>query len=156
MTIIEQLVKTKKCGRCLKVKPLTEFHKTKSHSENRSWDCKVCKSVICKTDKYRERKRWRYYNPLDPNRPPVPKIRVRSAKPVESRARDRFSNEMKKGCIKKPTKCSQCGDVAKLHGHHEDYTKPLEVIWLCIPCHRQKHKAMKLLVGQSGGSLNEH
>ena len=27
-----------------------------------------------------------------------------------------------------------------LHGHHEDYSQPLEVVWLCAPCHGLRHR----------------
>lgn len=34
--------------------------------------------------------------------------------------------------------CSKCGaDNAQMH--HEDYTKRLEVTWLCRPCHLERH-----------------
>ena len=35
--------------------------------------------------------------------------------------------------------CSTCGKV-KSEGHHPDYMKPLEVIWLCRQCHRLLHE----------------
>jgi hypothetical protein len=35
--------------------------------------------------------------------------------------------------------CVDCGSTTKIHGHHEDYTKPLEVIWLCPVCHKKRH-----------------
>jgi hypothetical protein len=28
--------------------------------------------------------------------------------------------------------------------HHEDYTKPLEVIWMCRTCHLEYHKQKEL------------
>lgn len=34
--------------------------------------------------------------------------------------------------------CTVCGDVNSF-AHHEDYTKPLEVVWLCRKHHREKH-----------------
>ena len=34
--------------------------------------------------------------------------------------------------------CSRCGTV-KAVAHHEDYSKPLDVIWLCLSCHRRRH-----------------
>src|SRR5580765_3386225 len=34
--------------------------------------------------------------------------------------------------------CSQCAAV-KAEAHHEDYNKPLDVVWLCAGCHRRRH-----------------
>lgn len=36
--------------------------------------------------------------------------------------------------------CEYCGAV-KTDAHHEDYSKPLEVRWLCRPCHASEHRA---------------
>jgi hypothetical protein len=47
---------------------------------------------------------------------------------------------IKSGFIKKQECCEQCGLMAKLEGHHEDYLKPLEVKWLCKSCHSKKHR----------------
>jgi hypothetical protein len=44
------------------------------------------------------------------------------------------------GTLVRPARCEQCGKVQRgLHGHHEDYGKPLEVIWLCNTCHLLRH-----------------
>jgi hypothetical protein len=43
----------------------------------------------------------------------------------------------RKEISKKP--CEICGNV-KAHGHHEDYSKPLEVIWLCSKHHAEHHR----------------
>jgi hypothetical protein len=57
-------------------------------------------------------------------------------------ARTILNREVKAGRIVKPTKCSRCGKPAppnRIHGHHDDYDKPLEVRWLCPPCHALAH-----------------
>jgi len=38
--------------------------------------------------------------------------------------------------------CEVCGDT-KSEGHHEDYSKPLEVIWLCREHHLLRHAELK-------------
>lgn len=35
--------------------------------------------------------------------------------------------------------CAKCGDP-KSQMHHHDYTKPLEVEWLCRRCHMAEHQ----------------
>ena len=37
--------------------------------------------------------------------------------------------------------CIRCGADKSL-AHHEDYDKPLEVMWLCQACHKQRHKEL--------------
>jgi ribosomal protein S27AE len=44
-----------------------------------------------------------------------------------------------------PTPCVRCGEIKSL-AHHEDYDKPLDVMWLCQSCHKQRHK--ELLLGE--------
>ena len=34
--------------------------------------------------------------------------------------------------------CVDCG-TAKAQAHHEDYTRPLDVTWLCAACHGRRH-----------------
>jgi hypothetical protein len=38
-----------------------------------------------------------------------------------------------------PKPCEVCGDV-NVHAHHDDYSKPLEVRWLCPTHHMRLHK----------------
>lgn len=40
--------------------------------------------------------------------------------------------------------CEQCGAAGKLHMHHPDYSKPLEVMTLCISCHELIHHGASL------------
>lgn len=43
------------------------------------------------------------------------------------------------GLIKRPDVCTVCQKKARLHGHHDDYSLPLTVRWLCSQCHADTH-----------------
>ncbi len=45
------------------------------------------------------------------------------------------------GNLIRPDMCSECSRKCKPEGHHDDYSKPLEVIWLCTECHGKRHRA---------------
>jgi hypothetical protein len=70
---------------------------------------------------------------------------------IRRNAAYRVSMALAKGEIKKPGCCEQCGAeaerpgpikhwadhraITKLEAHHADYSRPLDVVWLCRPCH---------------------
>lgn len=54
-----------------------------------------------------------------------------------------FRNRLRNTPELGPFPCVKCG--AKAHGHHENYDKPLDVIWLCPQHHKDRHKEMKKL-----------
>ena len=55
-----------------------------------------------------------------------------------------LSNAIRDKRINRPIACTCCRKECVPEGHHEDYTKPLEVIWLCRSCHCRLHRAEKL------------
>jgi ribosomal protein S27AE len=54
-------------------------------------------------------------------------------------AKLKVAKALKNGLIIKPKKCSKCGRITRLNGHHPDYSKPLEVLWVCGSCHKLIH-----------------
>jgi hypothetical protein len=44
--------------------------------------------------------------------------------------------------LKPPKKCEECKAPVPLQAHHEDYSKPLEVTWLCTGCHVNRHQEL--------------
>ena len=40
--------------------------------------------------------------------------------------------------------CEKCGSL-DVNAHHDDYTKPLQVRWMCVPCHQQHHREERSL-----------
>lgn len=54
-------------------------------------------------------------------------------------ARRAVSNAVRDGKLTRGTECFFCGKGDKLQAHHHDYSKPLDVFWLCPPCHGKLH-----------------
>lgn len=62
-------------------------------------------------------------------------------KPEVKEAYRQFAKAKRHGIIIPARNCEDCGQIPlKIHGHHEDYLKPLAVNWLCFSCHRRRHK----------------
>ncbi|KKM75472.1 hypothetical protein LCGC14_1389940 [marine sediment metagenome] len=91
-----------------------------------------------------------------------------------------FQRAVKGGELIRPENCSVCGGKSPdrgLDGHHPDYSKPLEVMWVCRVCHetlppgikseddtskdikiyisRVLHKKIKHIAKNEGVSLND-
>lgn len=39
--------------------------------------------------------------------------------------------------------CERCGTTKRVHAHHDDYSKPLDVRWLCATDHAAVHKELR-------------
>lgn len=59
--------------------------------------------------------------------------------PEKVKAHRLVQNAVKQGIIYKSETCEACKRKTRLSGHHNDYSKPLEVIWLCGSCHKLTH-----------------
>jgi hypothetical protein len=65
---------------------------------------------------------------------------------VRKLAYSKLSNAVAQGKIIRPEFCEKCDnrggtDImgrSRIEGHHLDYSKPLEVIWLCDRCHKEE------------------
>lgn len=65
-----------------------------------------------------------------------------SGKPKDEKYKARMilNNAVAGEIIIKPKNCSQCGyKNSKIHGHHPNYNFPLQVVWVCPPCHEVFH-----------------
>ena len=49
-----------------------------------------------------------------------------------------LNRAVKSGKILRPKNCSECKKECKPDGHHLDYNRPLDVIWICRACHSRK------------------
>lgn len=58
----------------------------------------------------------------------------------EKRKANQIVNKaVKEGRLKKPLSCKKCKKVNKIVGHHDDYSRPLDVTWVCESCHMKIH-----------------
>jgi hypothetical protein len=64
--------------------------------------------------------------------------RQKKRHPEKVKARKKLQRAVKSGRVSKEP-CKDCGAAENLEGHHEDYSKPLEVTWLCKSCHIKRH-----------------
>jgi len=138
----------KTCFKCNTVKPLNEFYKHSRMADGHLNKCQECTKKD--NDEYLKRKM------LDPHW----QIKERE------RQRNKQANRVKKGLVKtykrekvswalrkekygeyhnairngkiKQEHCAVCGKE-KTQGHHEDYTKLLDVVWLCARHHQDRH-----------------
>jgi hypothetical protein len=70
---------------------------------------------------------------------------VKIATPGEQLAAKRiFDYAILRGIVARQP-CEKCGDP-KSEGHHTDYSKPLEVRWLCLPHHREAHENYSVVI----------
>jgi hypothetical protein len=138
--------KVKVCTNCKEKKKVTEFFKNKTTEDGYHYWCKECKSKANR--KYNElnkksiRLNKKKYN--ESHREILRKSNKswKNKNPHKIEAERKISYAIRIGKIKKQN-CTKCDSSKDLHAHHEDYTKPLEIIWLCRTCHFQRHKEMR-------------
>jgi hypothetical protein len=63
----------------------------------------------------------------------------RRAHPERLAAHDAVKWALSTSKLTRPDHCSVCGKDCKPEGHHDDYSKPLDVRWLCRACHFAHH-----------------
>lgn len=104
--------------------------------------CRECYRELDRKRYYRDRKKRLEINKQNyqenKQRWIIKAKRRRELYPEKYKANYTLRNAVKAGKIIKG-KCEVCGDT-KTHGHHDDYSKPLEVRWLCIKHHSEYHR----------------
>lgn len=139
----------KRCCTCKIEKSVSDFYKDKRSKDGLKWQCKKCHcltTVISRDeDKHREtNKNWmrrsKYATREEVRERDMLRSRVRN-KSWEAKARALANRAVELGFLVRPEVCPKCNQSnLKVHAHHEDYNKPLEVIWLCSECHGKRHR----------------
>ena len=59
---------------------------------------------------------------------------------IQRKGRSLTQYAVDRGILIRPDYCMECRKVCKPYAHHDDYTKPLEIRWLCQACDRVAHQ----------------
>jgi hypothetical protein len=147
----------KKCFKCGIKKRLSNFYRHPKMKDGHVNKCKECNKRDVVNNRKKNINYYLAYDKLRANLPHRVKLRNNYQKteagkisikkshkkwiennPEKRAAHVLLNNALRSGKIKKE-KCKKCGDE-KSHGHHYDYCKPLNVMWLCRRCHDILHK----------------
>jgi hypothetical protein len=145
----------KKCFRCGEIKPLSDFYVHKHMFDGHLNKCKACtrkdtafRVMEKQSDpawvlKEAERQRVKQYKKKDEWASRyADSASTRSKKytekyPEKKKATTAVSNALRDGRMdRKP--CEVCG-AHRAQAHHDDYSKPLDVVWLCSTHHAERH-----------------
>jgi len=138
------MTSSKKCFKCKTVKPLTSFYKHHAMADGHLNKCKECTKNDATEHRSKNIEKIREYDRERGKNSERIKLNTEITKAwrQEDRRRGSAHNKVaraiKNGDIVR-SPCVRCGEAKSL-AHHEDYDRPLDVMWLCQPCHKQRHK----------------
>ncbi|MCK9370297.1 hypothetical protein M0R04_10355 [Candidatus Dojkabacteria bacterium] len=148
---IDELKGRKKCGTCKQEKLLDEFYFNRLVNRYRS-DCKKCNILASNNWIYKNKIKHlhsvRVYQSTLKGKVVTDKNTKNMHKkyPEKLSARTKLRYAVKTGKIAKFA-CEKCGNFLS-EAHHTDYSKALDVIWLCRPHHRIADRGELFLYNQ--------
>jgi len=145
------MISSKKCFKCGSVKPLSDFYKHEKMADGHLNKCKGCTKNDANKHRSENLEKVRAYDRERAKNPDRAKAAADINKAWRNADKRRVAchNAVRRAILAGTlvrVPCVRCGNHNSL-AHHEDYDKPLEVVWLCQPCHKQRHK--EILNGQA-------
>lgn len=126
-----QLPRVVKCGSCGTQDHSILRRNTKMSNGMYSYMCTPCNTkrvrAYRQTKRGRERVRQAVYNSIKKH-------------PHKQRARLQVQEAVRQGKLVKPIVCEECQIDKTVEAHHPDYSKPLDIKWLCRQCHAALHR----------------
>lgn len=149
-------MEVKKCSKCGEAKPLGEFNKDRRSPDGHQDRCRACVSRYNRAryaaDPQRFKEAVRKYQDENLENLFVTRMEMCERNPSRKNANMAVDYALKLGYIEKPDHCLGCGrksDEARITAHHNDYSKPLEVVWVCPRCHRHLDANRRVAEGKS-------
>lgn len=131
---------SKVCRECNQDQPLGEFYKHAQMADGHLNKCKSCTRARVLRHRSANLDRIRSYDRSRGSRISSEYLRTwRATNPEKYRAHNAVNNAIRDGHLAKPEHCEVCESDLGLHAHHDDYSQPLKVRWLCAMHHHQLH-----------------
>ena len=138
----------KKCFKCGVEKEIDEFYKHSQMGDKHLGKCKECtrrdvaERYVRERDKIRDYEQRRFKDPARKEKTLEYQRNRRLAHPEKNIARSRVGHAIRSGRLVR-TPCEICKNP-DVEAHHTDYSKPLDVQWLCFKCHREHGHGQKV------------
>lgn len=109
-------------------------------ASKRKWAKRNRAYCLSKTRKWNEenRKRIDAWAVANPEKIKAAARKWRESNKHKRRAQKMVATALRSGKLRK-LPCERCG-VTRVHAHHDDYSKPLKVRWLCAKHHGETHR----------------
>ena len=136
----------KTCFKCNTKKPLTDFYRHKYMADGHLNKCKSCTENDAHKHRHSSEHREKvlaYDRARGGRQDKAYRDKKREQNPDAYKARNAVNNAIRGGRIVRPDRCRHCHKQCKPHGHHPDYERPLDVVWLCAECHQSLHALME-------------
>jgi uncharacterized OB-fold protein len=140
------VVSPKTCYACKAVLPIEEFYKHPKSAGGVMGKCKACHRAHITANRWNNLERIRQYDRdrgKQPHRKAAQVQRTKKKRQSDSRymrCHNAVARALKKGVLQR-SNCERCGHEKSM-AHHDSYDHPLQVMWLCQPCHKQRHKEL--------------
>ena len=147
----------KTCNTCGGTKPLDAYARHHQMDDGHANRCKVCVKHHYERkrkdpewvarERARHREKWhRLHENWNRDKGASRRAgdRWAAANRHKTKAVVAVGHAVRDGRLTKPRFCERCGtqpEARLLQGHHHDYSKLLDVEWLCVTCHRKEHWA---------------
>lgn len=133
---------TKQCFKCGDEKPRSEFYRHDQMADGHLGKCKKCTMRDVAEHRAKNIDAVRQYD-RDRAKTELRKLgrssiiaRWREKWPERRQAHSKLQYALRAGRLTKRFECERCGVTpGRIEAHHRDYSKPLDVQWLCKPCH---------------------
>jgi hypothetical protein len=159
----------KRCNKCGQEKPRSKFYKDRHNPDGLGLKCKACVDASMRSWRARNPDRHRSYvaayaakhpervkasyerwKKRHPDRAKEKFAAWVARYPEHAKARLAYMNALRSGKLVRPSRCSECGAEAKrIEGHHDDYSRPLEIRWLCKRCHVKADQLRRVIALES-------